>query len=188
MRESFIMWQTFDGRFRQAVERRLREGQALFTTAELTALAADLMEERRQQTLAKRLESSDIVHIDNFALKHDGDRWRVSKEWDFQEAIAKCQPLSEELIRSTGKEAMDLESESDRKMLWDCWQDYHTRTIQSDPNWREYWLPEHFPLEAYKPDKAATACERLAERFGPKPRCTGELIFWFMAIAEGMQP
>jgi hypothetical protein len=124
------------------------------------------------------------VEVENLRFERMGARWRVRKLWDVDETVRRYETLAVRLSAQT----LDLRNETARCKLWELWQDYWTGTIQSDPNWREYWLPEHFPLEPYNADKARRVCDRLAERFGTMPQVSGELIFWFMMIAEGLHP
>jgi len=180
---------SFDGRFRDAVARLLEEGKDWFPTPDLIELAHALLPPNRSEMLTRALEDSeehDVIDFETLHFQRMEYGWHVSKRWDISESLEKCDALANEVRSLTGRDTVDLDNEMDRQRLWDVWQNSHTRSIQSDPHWRESWKPEDFPLESYNPGKAAVVCRRLAAQFEVRPHCTKELIFWFMQIAEGL--
>jgi CRISPR/Cas system-associated endonuclease/helicase Cas3 len=184
-----VMGLSFHGRFRDAVERLLEAGNDWFSTPDLQELVRALSPPSRSKTLTSAMEDGeegDVIHFETLQFQRTEYGWRVSKEWDVSESMEKCDALAKEVCTLTGKDHVALDDEFDRQRLWDVWQNSHTRSIQSDPDWHEYWKPEDFPLEHYNAEKAAKVCRILAEQFGPEPRCTKELVFWFMRIAEGL--
>jgi hypothetical protein len=188
IKQCFAMGLPFDSRFRDAITRQIETGDDWFSTIDLQELAVVLLPPNWRTMLDNALEDGDMVHFQNLLFERKEYGWRARKEWDVGEAVKKCGVLAKEVRALTGRTCVDLADERDRRQLWDTWQNSHTRSIQSDPYWREYWKKEDFPLETYNPGKAAEVCQRVAERFGPKPECTDELMFWFMKFAEGLPP
>ena len=190
MKYACFLGLSWDRRFREATAALIQSGGGVVSQHELLSHVTTHGHRGRMLSIAAAIESRDCVDIENFRFTRiDEDNWLVERAWDVERAIARCEPMRKALEHLAVSGAVDIADETIRKAFWEQWQAEYTDWYHAlPPASKELWDENDFPLEPYESGKAHQVFSRLQAWFGPKPRLTNELCFWFRSTAEALPP